>query len=187
MKRLLIGFVLGLLTFPLGGYLYFKYGSLPVAAGDSTLPFEKQIVSVPLHARIDREMPKIVPIHADEAAYSAGASIYQVQCAACHGLPDHASTFSKAMFPRAPQLFARHGEVVGVSDDEPGESFWKVKNGIRLSGMPAYKDILSETELWQVTLLVAHADKLPPAVQQLLKPPATGGAKQLADESRSTQ
>ncbi len=177
MKRVVVGFVLGLLTLPLVGYLYFKYGKPPVATGDPPLPFEKQIVKVPLRARIDREMPKVVPIPADEAAYTAGATIYQVQCAACHGLPDHASAFAEAMFPRAPQLFARHGEVVGVSDDEPGESFWKVQNGIRLSGMPAYKAILSEAELWQVTLLVAHADKLSPGVRQLLKPPSIAAAK----------
>ncbi len=177
MKRFLVGFVLGLLTVPLAGYCYLKYGTPPVATGDKQLPFEKQIVGVSLHARIDREMPKVVPIPVDEAAFIAGASIYQVQCAACHGLPDHASSFSKGMFPRAPQLFARHGDVVGVTDDEPGESFWKVQNGIRLSGMPAYKDVLSETELWQVTLLVAHADKLSLGVQQLLKPPAIAGVK----------
>ena len=170
MKRYLVGFLLGVLFVPLCGYLYFKWGKPPVATGDPSLPFEKQIVSVPLHARIDREMPATIPIAADEAANLAGASIYQTQCAACHGVPERASPFAKAMFPRAPQLFARHGEVVGVSDDAPGESYWKVRNGIRLSGMPAYKDVLSETEMWQVTLLVAHADKLSPAVSQLLKP-----------------
>jgi hypothetical protein len=36
-----------------------------------------------------------------------------------------------------------------------------------LTGMPAYKDILSENEMWQVTLLVANADKLSADVQQL--------------------
>ena len=47
----------------------------------------------------------------------------------------------------------RVGSVVGVSDDEPGETYWKVANGIRLSGMPAYTHILTETQMWQVSLL----------------------------------
>ena len=35
-------------------------------------------------------------------------------------------------------------------------------HGIRLSGMPGFANILSDTERWQVTMMLAHADKLPP-------------------------
>ena len=39
----------------------------------------------------------------------------------------------------------------------------------RLTGMPAYKDVLTETEMWQVSLLLANADKpLPPAALDIL-------------------
>jgi mono/diheme cytochrome c family protein len=59
---------------------------------------------------------------------------------------------------------------VGVSDDPSGETFWKVANGIRLTGMPAFKDILSETQIWQVSLLLANADKpLPPEVLTIVR------------------
>lgn len=172
MKRFLLGLLIGLLVLPAAGLAYFKLGKPPVATGDPPLPFEQQIVSVPLQARIAREMPKTVPVTADEAAFTAGASVYQTQCASCHGLPEHDSPFAAYMFPRAPQLFVRHGDHVGVSDDEPGETYWKVANGIRLTGMPAFGKVLSEKEMWQVTLLLAGADKLPASVTALLKPPA---------------
>jgi thiosulfate dehydrogenase len=172
MKRFLLGFVLGLLVLPVGALVYFKFGKPPVATADPPLPLEQQIVAVPLQARIGREMTKSVPIAANEAAFIAGAAVYQTQCAACHGLPEHDSTFAKGMFPRAPQLFVRHGDHVGVSDDEPGESYWKVANGIRLSGMPAFNKVLNENDMWQVTLLVANADKLPASVLALLAPGA---------------
>ena len=55
---------------------------------------------------------------------------------------------------------------MGVTDDPPGESYWKVKNGIRMTGMPAFSPGLTETELWQVSLLVANADKLPAEAKQ---------------------
>jgi mono/diheme cytochrome c family protein len=87
------------------------------------------------------------------------------------------------MFPDAPPLWEKHpnSNVVGVSDDEPGESYWKIANGIRLTGMPSYKEILTETQIWQVSLLLAHADKpLPPAAVQILRgepsPPASVAA-----------
>lgn len=169
--RYLVGFIVGLLAVPAGVYAYFRWGSPPVAAGDPLLPFEQQIVSVPLRARIDREMPKNVPVTADEAAYVVGAKIYGEQCSGCHGLPGHDAAVGKLMFPHAPQLFAKHGDHVGVSDDPPGETYWKVANGIRLSGMPAFKSMLNETEMWQVTLLLANADKLPPAVSDRLTLP----------------
>jgi mono/diheme cytochrome c family protein len=77
------------------------------------------------------------------------------------------------MYPRAPQLWAPHGNgVVGVSDDPPGETYWKVKNGIRLTGMPAFDQVLNETQMWQVTILLANADKpMPTDVLTLLKQP----------------
>ena len=59
-----------------------------------------------------------------------------------------------------------------MSDDPPGETYWKVANGIRLSGMPAFDKILNPTQIWQVSLLLANADKpLPPGTLDLLKQP----------------
>ena len=86
------------------------------------------------------------------------------------------------MYPQAPQLWEKHrnGEVVGVSDDPPGETYWRVANGIRLTGMPSYKKILTDTQMWQVTLLLANANKpLPPAVVDIVngKTAAAGGAE----------
>jgi len=58
---------------------------------------------------------------------------------------------------------------VGVSDDEPGVTYWKVANGIRLTGMPSFDHVLSDTEMWQVTLLLKNADQaLPDPVMSIL-------------------
>ena len=77
------------------------------------------------------------------------------------------------MYPDAPQLWQPHGAgVVGVSDDPPGETYWKVKNGIRLTGMPSFDKVLNDTQMWQVTLLLANADKpLPADVLDTMKQP----------------
>jgi len=168
--KTLLGIAIGLVLFPLAALAYLKLGTPPVAAADRAFPFERQLVGIPLQARIEREMPKSVPIAADDPTFQAGVTIYRAQCAACHGLPDHPSPFAAGMFPRAPQLFERHRDHVGVSDDEPGETYWKVANGIRLSGMPSYSKVLNDKEMWQVSLLLANADKLSPSVLSALKP-----------------
>jgi len=66
------------------------------------------------------------------------------------------------MYPDAPQLLEPHPnkpEVIGVSDDPLGETYWKVLNGIRLTGMPSFKTQLSDPEVWQVSLFLANANK----------------------------
>jgi len=174
MLRLLLGIVVGILLIPVCVWCWLSYGHPPVAVADAALPFERVITHTPLHTRIDLELPKTVPVEANEATFLAGAHIYRQQCAFCHGVYGNPSTVGQHMFPDAPQLWEKHSgeDVVGVSDDPPGETYWKVANGIRLAGMPSYNKVLSETEMWQVSLLLANADKpLPPAALALLKQP----------------
>lgn len=160
-------FIAGLLLIPVAVAVYLRVGEPPVAVTDPAFPYEKAIVHVPLDARIHRDMPKDVPLQATPANLVAGAAIYKQQCAFCHGVPNHPSEIAAHMYPSAPQLWKGHGHgVVGVSDDPPGETYWKVKNGIRLAGMPAYAELLSENQMWQVTLLVASAGKPLPAEAQ---------------------
>ena len=174
MKRFIIGLVVGLVVVPLIGFLYFAGGFAPVATADPLMPFEKEMARMALNARVDKEMPREVPIQADEAAYRRGAMLYLHQCAVCHGaLGQPEAAIAKGMFPRPPQLLPPRK---GVTDDPPGETFWKVKNGIRLSGMPGFHDTLSDEQIWQVSLMLANADKLPDSVKQSLSGTASSEA-----------
>ena len=129
------------------------------------MPFERTIARMALHARLDKEMPKTVPIQADDAAYTAGAQIYKDNCAVCHGLPTGTPTaIAQGMFPKPPKLL----QGKGVTDDPPGETYWKVERGIRMTGMPGFDKTLSTTQMWQVSLLLANADKLPAPVKDSL-------------------
>jgi len=159
-----LSFLLGLIVFPLAIYGYFVFGKPPVAVADKHFPFEDRIVRVPMNARIKREMPKSAPIEPTDENLNAGAGIYDDKCEVCHGIAGEQSSIGGKMFPRAPQLFAKHKNgAVGVSDDPVGETYWKIKNGVRLTGMPAYEKALTETQMWQVSLLLSRADKPLPA------------------------
>jgi mono/diheme cytochrome c family protein len=194
-KSFLVGLILGLIALPLAGFLYLHFGHLPVAVSDPALPFEEQIVHVPMRARIGSEMPKSAAMEPSATNLQAGAHIYRQQCAVCHGLYGRPTDFAAHMYPDAPQLWAPHNNgVVGVSDDPAGETYWKVANGIRLTGMPAFKKVLNETQMWQVSLLLANADKpLPAGALTLLKQPMeldirdTGTAKPDAPPQPITQ
>jgi thiosulfate dehydrogenase len=171
--KVLLGFLLGVVVVVLGVGAYLQWGAPPVATADTPFPFEKSIVSILLNARIARQI-KTPPFGTSEDVYENGAKVYRAQCAACHGTPGHDVGYAKHMYPAAPQLWKKHakGNVVGVSDDEAGETYWKVANGIRLTGMPSYNHVLSDTEMWQVTLLVKNADQtLPEPVMHILSAP----------------
>jgi len=166
LKGLIIGFVLCFVLMVAGVYFYFSTGQAPVAVNDPLMPMERKFAHMALDARIGKDTAKLQPpIQADEKNYLAGADIYKDHCAVCHGIPEREKTgIAAGMFPPPPQLF----KGTGVTDDPPAETYWKAKNGIRLTGMPGFKDHLSDTELWQVSLLLAHADKIPDAVKQSL-------------------
>jgi thiosulfate dehydrogenase len=165
--RFFLGVLVGLLILPLGLYLYVATGHAPVATADASMPMEAFFAKIGRKARIKAEQPKRDLSTFNTSDLEAGADIYQKDCAFCHGLPNQQKPdAAKGMFPRAPQLLDKEDMV---TDDPVGESFWKVKNGIRLSGMPGFKDSLSESQIWQVSALLARADQLPPEVSAKLK------------------
>lgn len=168
--KFVAGLVLGIIIVPVLIYLYLVGGSAPVATTDPDMPFESYFARKAQHLRIDKEMPKNVPIQPTEPNYLAGADIYKQHCAVCHGLPLQPKTaIATGMYPHPPQLF----QGKGVTDDEPGETYWKVFNGFRLTGMPGFSKSLNETQMWQVSLLLANADKLPTSAKEaLVTPPA---------------
>src|SRR6202158_957688 len=170
LKAFVIGILIGVLLVVAGIWVYFTSGRAPVAAADPPMPFEKKLSSAALHARIDKDAhtdPPPVPLN--ESTYLAGADIYKQNCAVCHGLPgEPQSSIGQGMFPKPPELF--HG--TGVTDDPAWETYWKAKNGIRLTGMPGFQKSLNDTQLWQVSVLLANADKISPVVQAALAEPA---------------
>jgi len=188
MGRTFFGVILGLILAPLALLAWFQWGHPPVAVADPPLPLERQITQVPLNARIARELPGNQPIPADEANLTAGAQVYRDQCAVCHGFHDRPSSFAAHMFPEAPALWEKHqdSDVVGVSDDPPGETYWKVANGIRLTGMPAFKYALTDTQIWQVSVLLANADRpLPPRALALVMGVAPATPQAVTEPSKN--
>lgn len=174
LKGLLLGIVLCLLVMTLGVYIYFSTGRAPVAVSDPPFPFERKFAHMALNAHIEKEKAPQSSVVADEKNFLSGAEVYKQNCAVCHGLPDQPkNAIAQGMYPPPPQLF--HG--VGVTDDPASETYWKAENGIRLTGMPGFKGRLSETEIWQVSVLLANADKIPATVKTALaQPPAPPAA-----------
>ena len=144
---------------------------MPVTTKDAPLPFERYLAKKALKAAMRKEIGTRAPMPPDDTNLRAGAKVYREQCAVCHGLPNQPlGAIAKGMFPPPPSLFSPDE---GVTDDPEGKIYWKVKYGIRLTGMPGFQDSLSETELWQVSLLLRKAQQLSAPVRQALHPALT--------------
>ena len=53
------------------------------------------------------------------------------------------------MFPGVGVWKQHRDSIAGVSDDERGETFWKVENGARLFNMPAWQNSLVKARNWR--------------------------------------
>ena len=160
----LLGIIVAIVAFGAGAYFYIRVGGVSMATSAPRLPLEKMIARLALHASYGHAAQEKDPLKSDEVNLLAGARLYVQHCAVCHGTPHTPATaIAKGMAPRPPQLFEDT-----VTDDPEGITFWKVTNGIRLTGMPGFQKTLADTERWQVTMLLAHADELPEPIVSTL-------------------
>ncbi len=174
MKKYLIAFIAGILLVPAAFFLYLRSGHAPVATSASPLPFERFFANLALHATMSRQLPKGNEAPPTEAELISGAHLYRQNCAVCHGLPNEQPTaISKGMYPHPPQFF-RPDRPTAFNPNRPYRSanpraYWKVKNGVRLTGMPGFKGSITEQQIWQVSQFLGNARNLPPAVVAVLE------------------
>jgi mono/diheme cytochrome c family protein len=169
MSKFLFGFVIGIVLLLLAEYLFATRGGIFMGTKDGPLPMERLIASKAIDASIGKNAQDQSPVPADETNLLAGAHVYQQNCVGCHGKLDQpASAMSKKFYPHIPQLLP---PGKGVTDDPVGVTHWVVTNGIRFSAMPSFEGTLTHDQLWQVSQFLRNADKLPPAVQDVLRQP----------------
>src|SRR5436309_14225445 len=163
-----LGIIESIVCVSFGTYVLLRGGGISMATTAAPLPLEHAIARLALHASFKSALLLKNPRPVDETNLIAGAHVYQQNCLVCHGGPGTTPTaIAKGMFPEPPQLFTPRDMI---TEDPHGEIYWKVTHGIRLSGMPGFERTLSDTERWQVTMLLANADKVSPALQTALRP-----------------
>jgi mono/diheme cytochrome c family protein len=78
---------------------------------------------------------------------------YRKMCVGCHLAPGIRSTeMQKGLMPEPPQL------QEAVEEWKPAELFWVIKNGVKMTGMPAWGPTHSDQKIWA---MVAFLEKLP--------------------------
>lgn len=179
MIRFLIGFLTAVVLVLLALFCYVRFGFVDPRADAEPGSLETKIAMPALDASVDRRAPKMNnPIQPTQENLLAGMKIYQASCAGCHGdISRPHSAFGDSFYPRAPQF------AEDAPDMPENQNFYIIEHGVRLSGMPGWKTILSQSDVWQVTTFLSHMDKLPPDVSAAWKTAASGpGAAASTDE-----
>jgi thiosulfate dehydrogenase len=165
LKGVVSGVALTLAVALIGAYALVQSGLIPASADAKPGQLETWMARTSLNATLHREAPKDQnPVALTEQNLHNGVHLFAQNCAVCHGSAKgdaSSSPIAKGLYQKPPQLATE-----GVEDDPDGVSFWKIKHGIRLTGMPSFEDSLSDQEIWTLALFLKHMDKLPPAVQQ---------------------
>jgi mono/diheme cytochrome c family protein len=134
-----------------------KLGVLPVQADVAPGKLEARLLGLALHAAVVRHAPAGAnPMPASDENLIAGAKVYRQMCARCHGgSRESDNSYGRSFYPPAPQL------TLTPSSYTDSEIFWIVKHGIRNTAMPAWGNLLSDSEIWQVVTRLRDFDSLP--------------------------
>lgn len=151
--KMLIAFIVGLIAAPIIFALVGIAGWLPSDAASTPPGWENSIGMRALDASLEKRSGGLNnPIqHNDSAAVAAGRKLFADNCAGCHGDPKGPSDWgAKGLYPRAPQFFEEGSDV------SPPEAYTAIHDGIRYSGMGAWRGQLNDQQIWQVANFVAQ-------------------------------
>lgn len=164
MKGFVAGVVATVLIGVAAAYLLVASGRIPANADAEPGKLETWLAGTSLNATLSREAPTTAnPVALTDQNLIEGVHLFAENCAVCHGSAkgdESPSPIARGLYLKPPQLASE-----GVEDDSEGQSFWRIKHGIRMTAMPSFAKTLSDQQIWTIALFLKHMDKLPPAVQ----------------------
>jgi mono/diheme cytochrome c family protein len=149
MKRARPGLLLGGAVIAIGaaGLGFIDSGVYDVSASSGHNPLVAWVLHDTYQHSLRRHAENIV-VPADlvnEASVRAGARLYNSTCVYCHGAPGRQlGPIGQGILPLAPPLLAASRQ------NNPKLMFWVIKNGVKMTGMPAFGKTQSDQTLWQL-------------------------------------
>ncbi|HEV2287489.1 MAG TPA: cytochrome c [Candidatus Acidoferrales bacterium] len=161
------GFMLGVLVtlfVAIGAGLYVaETGRMDMRADQQPSATETRLAMHALDESVDRSAPHLTnPRPPTEANLVHGATIYLEHCAMCHGDPVHTrSPLADTLNPPAPQF------AEDAPDMPAYQNYYITAHGIRWTGMPGWKNVLRDDEIWDAVTFLSHMGNLPPAAKSI--------------------
>ncbi len=138
-----------------------------VSARDNPTVLEETLARAMRHLAIPaNERRRINPVPPTPEALAEGRTHWADHCASCHGNDGRGETdIGRHLFPKAPDMTLPKTQAL-----TDGEMFSIIKNGIRLTGMPAWGSPGSaeDHQTWKLVLFIRHLrDMTPEELEQM--------------------
>lgn len=152
MKRVKLGLVAAAIA-AVGGGAFVYFGAFNIAADDPHWGITNHMLELVRNRSIAvRASGLVVPDLQDAKQISSGAGNYNSMCASCHLAPGMGETeLSLGLYPTPPSYKM-------MAEFDPKTSFWAIKHGIKMTGMPAWGKSMQDQYIWG---MVAFLQKLP--------------------------
>lgn len=151
--RILLGFLLAVVVFAVGGVLFIYSGVYNVAAIRGHNQLEHWVLNTTMVNSVQAHAADIVVPELDDGMAEAGFAHFEGTCVICHGAPGiEPGAPGQGMTPEPPALSQT------VPQWTTAELFWITRNGIKMAGMPAFAPSLGDEDIWS---LVAFLRTLP--------------------------
>lgn len=165
-------FLLGILVTIAVPLIFIATGFVNMDATQKPSRMEHRIGNASWERSLHRKAPQTKnPFLDNPSAIDVGFDHYKGMCVTCHGAPGvEVSEIGKGLNPAPPKLRAKK-----LEEWSDGELFYLIKNGIRMTGMPAFGPTHSDDEIWKIAAFMRHLDSLSAAQTEELRKATTEG------------
>jgi mono/diheme cytochrome c family protein len=164
MRNFFLGVLSTLIVLLAGGYAFLKSGQVNTRADEQPSSVETSLAMSAVDASVDRHAARQKnPLPRTEENLVKGAKLYVDHCAGCHGVPSNPDgKFAHSFYPPVPGFFKDPPDMTET------QNFYIILHGLRWTGMPAWKQTLTDEQVWQIVTLLGNIQSLPPAAVKLL-------------------
>jgi len=144
----------------IGASLFIWSGVYNIAANDEHWTITNKLIDVLRERSIEVRAEEItVPDNLNDVSRIASAALnYEVMCSQCHLAPGTETTeLYEGLYPQPPVFYQTDEE-----HEEHGEqnNFWVIKNGIKLTGMPAWGASHTDDEIWSLVVFIGQLSEM---------------------------
>ena len=153
MKKTIVTVLFTLAVLVAGFFIFIYSGAYDISQLTPHNALTKKIINITKHSSINSRMKdNALPGNLkDSAMLTMGFIHYNEMCTGCHAGPGvKADEMAEGLYPKPPELY-KHAE-----EDEAQEFFWIIKNGIKLTSMPAYGPTHDDEKIWAITAFVTQ-------------------------------
>jgi mono/diheme cytochrome c family protein len=157
-KKIVIVFLLVIGVLGVGAYVMHNMMQRGFSTRTDPMPMEKALATTIREQAIPSRYKTMKnPVAATPQVIHEGMAHWADHCTVCHANNGSSDTmYGKTMYPRPPDM--RQKDTQEMSD---GELYYTIKNGVRLSGMPAFGDPGDDdVDSWKLVAFIRHLPTL---------------------------